>query len=222
MKTQAVRARSRRDHDHWEGDDVRRFYGTFAPYYDGFRRVWSTLTGPAERELDRFFADRIQAGARVLELGPGTGVNIERLFRTAPAFGSYVGVDASAAMLARARRRARGDTRIDLRMGDALDLSGIPGTFDVVVSTWMISHLDDPGAAVRGALEKLSRGGSAAFLGFTAPEGALPRGALQIGARLFKARLVESDILRGFPELERMTSCAGGMATLAFYRREPA
>lgn len=201
---------------------VQRFYGVFAPFYDGFRSFWSALTRPAERELDALFSERIGKGSQILELGPGTGINIERLLRVALEFGSYVGIDASEAMLDRARQRAGGDPRIDLRVGDALDLSEIPRTFDFVVSTWMISHLDCPGDAVRAALEKLSAGGSAVFVAFTAPRGALPRGLLHLGALVFKARYVESDTLSAFPELERMTTCAGGMASLALYRRPSA
>jgi ubiquinone/menaquinone biosynthesis C-methylase UbiE len=58
---------------------VRAVYHWVAPFYDAFRVVWSRLTLPIERELDRLFRERIGPEARILELAPGTGINVLRL-----------------------------------------------------------------------------------------------------------------------------------------------
>ena len=96
-----------------------------APLYDAFRSLWSRWTRPVEAALDDLFRERIGSGTRILELAPGTGINVERLLRCAPDFASYLGIDSSEEMLARAREKARGDPRIELRIGDATDLGAI-------------------------------------------------------------------------------------------------
>jgi ubiquinone/menaquinone biosynthesis C-methylase UbiE len=72
--------------------------------------------------------DGILDGARVLDLGFGTGRTTSWL---APRAGEYVGIDVSPGMVHAARRRHPG---VDLRVGDARRLDGLQdGSFDVVV-----------------------------------------------------------------------------------------
>lgn len=201
-----------------EVERTRRIYRRVAPFYDPFRSVWSRWTRPAEDALDALFRERIGPATRVLELGPGTGVNLARLFRCAPGFASYLGIDSSAAMLARARPKARSDARIELRAGDATELEPVEGGFGFIVCTWLLSHLDDPAATVRAALSKLAPGGTAAFVFLTAPRGALLRRALECLGGPFGYRFVEADPIRELPDLERLDGYAGGMATLAVFR----
>jgi len=121
-------------------------------------------------------------------------------------------------MLARTREKARGDPRIELRIGDATDLDAVEGSFAFVVCTWLLSHLDAPADTVRGALLKLTSGGTAAFVFFTKPTGALSRSVLgRLGSPL-RYRFVDTDAIRQLPNLERLETCAGGMATLAVFR----
>ena len=65
---------------------TRTLYRRIAPFYDTFRSAWSRLTLPVEQELDRLFREQIGQDTRILELAPGTGINIARLFREAKHF----------------------------------------------------------------------------------------------------------------------------------------
>lgn len=198
---------------------VRAVYRWVAPFYDAFRAAWSRLTRPIERELDRLFRERIGPEARILELAPGTGINVARLLREAPRFASYLGIDASEDMLQRARPRARGDARIVLRLGDATDLSPVDGAFDFIVCTWMLSHLDAPAETARAALAKLAPQGTAAFVFFSRPSFVPLRWLLDALGHVFRYRLLEPAMLTDLPDLEASSSCAAGMATLAVFRR---
>ena len=81
-------------------------------------------------------AEGIEARS-VLELGTGTGETALRVLARHPGT-SLVGVDASEAMLRRARERLPG---ADLRLGRLED--DLPaGPFDLVVSTLAVHHLD--------------------------------------------------------------------------------
>ena len=77
---------------------------------------------------------------RVLELGTGTGETALRVCAEHPEV-TWVGVDASEAMLARARERLpEADLRLQ-RLEDELPA----GPFDLVVSALAVHHLDGPG-----------------------------------------------------------------------------
>jgi len=78
--------------------------------------------------------------ARVLELGTGTGETALRVRARHPG-ATWVGIDASEAMLARARERLPdADLRLQ-RLEDELP----EGPFDLVVSALAVHHLDGPG-----------------------------------------------------------------------------
>ncbi len=126
----------------WEPRWARYLYRRVARVYNAIRPLWSSRA--AEAQLDSLFAERIGPATRVLELAPGTGINIERLFRRSPNFGSYIGIDVSSAMLDRAQVAARNDSRVTLQLGDATDLSGLGGSFGFIVCTWLLSHLEHP------------------------------------------------------------------------------
>lgn len=203
----------------WEPDWARRLYRRMAPVYDPIRSVWSRWTRAVEAELDRLFAERVGPEARILELAPGTGINIERLLRCAPRFRSYLGIDISSDMLARAREKTGGDPRFELRIGDATELADVEESFDFVVCTWLLSHLEDPARAVAKAVEKLTPGGTAVFVFFTEPDRAVVRWPLRPAVRAFRARFVNPETIRRLPHLECLARHAGGIATLAVFRR---
>ena len=197
---------------------TRRVYARFARFYDVFRAIWSRWTRPIEDDLDRLFRERIGPDTRVLELAPGTGINIERLLRCSQGFRGYLGVDSSQAMLAHARVKARGDDRIELRLGDATDLKAVEDGFGFVVSTWLLSHLDDPSVIVRDALGKLAPGGTAVFVFLTEPRSKLLRAILRTLGGPFSFSMVDAEPIHALPGLERVRTCADGFATLAAFR----
>jgi tRNA (cmo5U34)-methyltransferase len=83
------------------------------------------------------------AGAqRVLELGVGTGETARRVLARHPG-AAYVGIDASAEMLAYARGRLPDADLRSARLEDPLPA----GPFDLVVSALAVHHLDGPGKA---------------------------------------------------------------------------
>jgi ubiquinone/menaquinone biosynthesis C-methylase UbiE len=201
----------------WEPRWARSLYGRVARVYDAIRPLWSS--SEAEAKLDALFAERIGPSTRVLELAPGTGINVERLFRRSPKFGSYLGIDVSSAMLDRARVAARNDSRVTLQLGDATDLSGLAGSFGFIVCTWLLSHLEHPERTVRDALEHLEPGGTAAFLFFIRPDNPVIRALVSLFVRSFRGAFVDAEAISSLPHLEVMNRCGGGYATLAVFHR---
>ena len=98
---------------------------------------------------------------RLLDVGTGTGLIPIELGRR-PVFARMTLTDASAAMLARARKNVfasglQGGTR--LRECRAESLPFEDGTFHAVVSNSVLHHLSDPAAALREAARVLAPGG---------------------------------------------------------------
>lgn len=123
------------------------YTGTYDPDAD-FDAHYTLATGRRIRQ-------RVAAGARVLELGCATG-----LMSSVIADGTVdlLGVDRSAAYLARAR--ARGLIRVEFREGDldALD-ADLGADFDHVLATNVLHELLDPVAFLRAAGARLVGGG---------------------------------------------------------------
>jgi ubiquinone/menaquinone biosynthesis C-methylase UbiE len=99
-------------------------------------------------------AGGLAPGARVLEVGCGTGNYSLALAERAGC--AVHGVDPSAEMLARARARSG---QIDFREGRAEDLPFATASFDLVFSVDVIHHVADRPAAYREAFRVLRPGG---------------------------------------------------------------
>ena len=102
------------------------------------RRKWLKRAAFFHEEDLRYLKFLIPQGARVLELGCGTG---DLLAALAPSFG--VGVDFSEQMIAEARRTY---PKLTFRAGDIEDeafMKSLPGPFDVIVAVDTLGALDD-------------------------------------------------------------------------------
>jgi S-adenosylmethionine-diacylgycerolhomoserine-N-methlytransferase len=120
----------------------------------------------------------LRPGHRVLDLGCGTGLNLPALVEAVGPAGSVVGLDRSAAMLARARRRpaARGRTRVRLVEGDATRAAAVAATardglFDAVISTYALSLMPDVDAVWAGVRPVLRPGAGVAVVDMALPTG---------------------------------------------------
>lgn len=120
-------------------------YGPFAGLYD---LLWKRVMKLGwKHSMERI---EIPEGARVIEIGVGTGLSLPLY----PPHCHVVGVDLSGPMLKRARARVEreGLTNVELIRADAqkLDVLFEPRTFDVVVTAFTLSVVPDPAALLRG------------------------------------------------------------------------
>ena len=139
-------------------EQVQRAYRRLARGYDRQARL-----------SDRFlFGDArdwvcSQVTGEVLELGIGTGLNLDHY----PLDVTVEGIDLSEEMLAVARKRAADlgrAERITLRRGDVQNLDLPDASKDTVVSTCTLCTIPDPAAAVREAFRVLRPGGRMALV----------------------------------------------------------
>ncbi len=119
--------------------------------YDRWAATYDVVDNPLVAMATMVVDEAVWRGARVLELGCGTARNAPAIL--AAGAREYVGVDASAQMLARARARIDGDERVRLVEGD---VTAAPReAFDVVLFCLVLEHferLDEPLASAAAAL----------------------------------------------------------------------
>ncbi len=152
-------------------------YASSAPWYDvvsaePFYRVGRRRAIPALH---------LPSGARVLDVGCGTGLNLPLLLDAVGTGGQVVGVDSSPEMLAVARRRApdRPVGRAVFVQADAQRLdpdsvaraAGTDRPFDAVLFTYSLSLMADWEQAWQRAMSLVRPGGRAAVVDMQAPVG---------------------------------------------------
>ncbi|MFP5068569.1 class I SAM-dependent methyltransferase [Pseudonocardia nantongensis] len=135
---------------------VHRAYGRAAGGFDGYVRAI-----PGYHANLRVSASRMGlsgAGLRLLDVGCGTGASTEALLTAAPG-SEVVAVDASAEMLAIARRKNWPPrvTFVHSRL-ETLAEAGVEGPFDGILASYLVSNLPDAEIGLRRLLGLLADG----------------------------------------------------------------
>lgn len=151
---------------------------------------------------------KLSDGARVLDLGCGTGVVARALARRTQGSVSLIAIDQSAPLIQAGRERALAEgvsEWIEFRVGDALQLTLDTGAFDVVIGHTLISHVADPPACLRQMAEVVQPSGQVAIfdgdyasLTFGHPDGDL---AQRMDDALIATVVNSPRIMRDLPHL---------------------
>ena len=140
----------------------------FLPFYDMLTRSLG-ISRVHRRLIDRA---GLAAGQRVLEIGCGTGNLSLRAKRAQPGI-ELIGSDPDPRALARAKRKARGLDGVRFERAYAQRLPYADATFDRVLSSLMLHHLDEgtKAAAIAEVRRVLRPGGSLNLVDFTGEGG---------------------------------------------------
>jgi SAM-dependent methyltransferase len=142
---------------------------------DGYERHWGPVIRPAAEAVLDLLPGLIEPDARLLDVGTGTGALAIAALERWPQL-RVTGIDPSRGMLDRARaaadRRLAGtaDGRLVLEQGDAAELPAESGSYDVVVSSFVLQLIDRRPAAMREARRVLRPGGTFAWVSWLAGE----------------------------------------------------
>jgi ubiquinone/menaquinone biosynthesis C-methylase UbiE len=127
---------------------ARRYYNDFSDSYERGRGYgYHQMIDDLEVEVTAPYA----RGARVLELGCGTGLILARIAEVAK---EAVGIDLSEGMAQRARDRG-----LDVHIGSVCDLPFEDDQFDLTYSFKVLAHVPDIDLAVREAARVTRPGG---------------------------------------------------------------
>lgn len=128
---------------------------------DAYRSYLDAVTGvDAIEAVKRRSYDLLDldTGARVLDVGCGTGEDVVAVADRVGESGAVVGVDASEEMVAAARERHAGETRVSFRVADAEALPFDDGAFDAARADRVLQHLERPEHAL-SELRRVTRPG---------------------------------------------------------------
>ncbi len=197
---------------------VRSLYDLIADRYDAGRNLWErSLGGGVEAVIDRWVQEYVPHVHRVLDLGCGTGANLARLMRLGRSDFEYTGVDASRAMLAIARTKFGSRPGACFLEMDLEALDGLRGTYDLVISTYVLSHVRNPSLAIGVALSKVAPGGWLLLADLSDPP--LPiRPFLRPLETLLWFRFVPSSALSPFRHWREKAVFLGGTLTAVALR----
>ena len=138
-----------------EADDPK----SFVDYLDSVSQTMQQFKQLGDQAQD------VHKGDRILDLGCGPGDDTRRLALLVGGGGRVVGVDSSEAMIAEARRRAKGSALpVEYRVGDACRLDFADGEFDGCRAERVFQHLQDPGGAL-AELVRVTRPGGRIVVG---------------------------------------------------------
>jgi demethylmenaquinone methyltransferase/2-methoxy-6-polyprenyl-1,4-benzoquinol methylase len=148
-----------------QADDVRGMFDRIAPVYDVMNRV---MTAGLDRRWRKLAVKHVVwPGDRVLDACCGTG---DLALEAERRGGRVVGLDFSARMLERARRKSG---TIEWVQGDALALPFGEGEFDAATVGFGVRNLEDLEGGLRELFRVLRPGGRVAVLEITRPRGIL-------------------------------------------------
>lgn len=198
----------------------------FLPIYDPL----VGLMGGARAREELVKQASIQPNHRVLDLGCGTGTLVVLLKRKYPT-AQIVGLDPDPKALHRANKKVRrAGVSVQLDEGFSDELPYDEGTFDRVLSSFMLHHLEEPERekTLREVLRVLKPGGSFHLLDFAGGEdGAQGRWGRLVNshARLddnSQQRILQLMRSAGFMNAEKVKdgSMFFGLLPTAYYRSE--
>jgi demethylmenaquinone methyltransferase / 2-methoxy-6-polyprenyl-1,4-benzoquinol methylase len=148
-----------------QADGVRAMFDRIAPVYDAMNRV---MTAGLDQRWRRATARAVVgSGDAVLDACCGTG---DLALAAAHEGGRVTGLDFSARMLERARRKAPGLEWVE---GDLLALPFAAGSFDAATVGFGVRNVEDLGLGLRELRRVLRSGGRLGVLEITQPRGVL-------------------------------------------------
>ena len=186
-------------------------YNLIAPVYDHARPLWAQwVMGRAEAYLEReVLSNLLTPQTRILDLGCGTGVNLARLRLLGLAFDSYTGLDLTPGMLSQASAKLAGKKTATYCRGDMRRLPFPNQSFDLVLSTWALSHFSPPQPVFDEARRVLKTAGTLVVLFWAQPPYPM-RLVARVLAPLFLVRFVEQGALDCLGEQALIRRFAGG------------
>ena len=196
--------------------DVQKLYSKAGGrWWDPFRAVWELCTSRrAKGDLESLLRRYVTPESRILDLGCGTGANLDRLLRLGLPFGHYTGVDFSSPMLALARKRFGDMPGVTFVEGDVTALEDSGERYDAIVATWLLDHLSELVSFVNGIQRLLAPDGHLLLVFYSRPRWFLRLWLSPLGRNLVLADPVSEGEVSRFSGVLLKKTYSAGVVTL--------
>lgn len=178
-----------------------------AKWYNTFRKIWGSIASSKAEEV-LFSKINLPPNKTILELGCGTGINVKKL--QSINFDKYVGLDFTKDMLTIARKQ-----KIEKTSFIEKDLTEKPaeGKYDLIFSTWVLSHISEPSKVINNYYHNLNKKGRMFLLFLTKPKWYINFWFYPL-IRMFASNYVSEKEIAKMKNIKKRTKYLGGMTTL--------
>jgi ubiquinone/menaquinone biosynthesis C-methylase UbiE len=195
---------------------INKLYSVFsAKWYDPFKKVWNFIIARnAEKELQKFLVNNLSNEKNVLELGCGTALNLVKINTLGMNFKNYLGLDFTESMLKIAQQKFSDKKNIEFRKQDIIDLKDLDNDYDIILCTWVLSHIPDPVKFVNDAQKHLKPGGAFFLVFYTKSKWYLHFWFKPIAEYLFFAKSLDKKIIEKFDNVISIKTSFANLVTV--------
>lgn len=200
-----------------EGKDAKNHYsGFYTVIYNLHKWLWDFITfNKSEKALKLFLKGNINHSTRILDLGCGTGNNLMNIIKLKLGFKYYRGVDISADMLKVARKRFLYliyQKNADFIKGDIRNPVNSFEEFDVILCTWVFSHIKKPDELVAKFHKAIKKNGKIYLIFLSEPKWFMRLLFYPI-EKIFKTRYTDEKEIKKFGNVIRRDSYFANLIT---------
>lgn len=186
-----------------------------AKWYDPFKKAWNFIIAKGgQKRLELFLKKNINENTEILELGCGTALNLKKIFDFGLSFKNYLGVDFTQSMLNIAQNKFENKKNVKFEKHDITKLDHLNKKFDVIICTWVLSHLEDPIKFVNVIQKHLQAGGELFLVFYTKPKWYLAFWFKPVAENLFYAKCLDKKIVKEFKNVKETKTFASGLTTI--------
>lgn len=186
-----------------------------ARWYDPFKKIWNRVVATkAEKELTDFLKKNVDENTSILELGCGTALNLKKIVYLNLKFKRYLGLDFSPDMLRIAESKFPTLPNVKFQQKDITKLDDISEEFDIILCTWVLSHLQNPAQVVNQAQRLLSERGKFFIICFTVPKWHIGFWLYPFAKYLFNTRCVSEENIKKFNNVKTRQSFSSNITTV--------
>lgn len=197
------------------GDDVKKLYSLgSAKWYGSFKRLWNKMiSSKAEDELRSFLQNNLDETKTILELGCGTALNLEKIFSLNLKFKKYLGLDFSPDMLKIAQSEFVNTLNIEFQQKDITRLDDINEKYDIIICTWVLSHLQFPSHLVNRTQKLTNKEGRFFLIFFTKPKWYINFWLFPFAKYLFRTNYISNEEIQQFKNVKSKHSHSSNIVT---------
>lgn len=191
------------------------YKGWFGRHYDKIKKFWNrAIVSKAENLLEDFLVKNIDESKSIIELGCGTGLNLETINSLNLKFNKYLGLDFSPNMLKKAKIKLKDASNVRFQKKDITKLNDIDEKFDIIICTWVLSHLKSPSKVANQAQELLNDNGKLFLIFLTKPKWYVGIWFNPIGKYLFQSEYVSDKEIKKINNIKNIHNFSTNTSTV--------